>query len=123
MASVQALFNYLDTLSQIWLFSDENAAILLKPGEHSIFCPNFGDDIPERVIGEGPTCGLIPIGHPCEKVTTTGLKWNLDANPLEFGGLVSTSNRLMASKITVKCSHPLLFTVEVDAGIDTDDQW
>ena len=123
MASVQALFNYIDKVGQIWLFSDQNAAILLKPGEHRIYCPNFGDEIPQPSLGEGPTCGLIPIGHPCEQVTTSGLKWNLEDNPLEFGGLVSTSNRVMESEVKIICSHALLFTVEVEAGVDAEELW
>jgi len=122
MASIQGLFNYLDKVDQIWLFNDQNAAILLLPGQdHSIYCPNHGDD-DKKVLGEGPTCGLIPIGHRCEMVTTGGLRWNLRDDALEFGGLVSTSNRIVEHRVQIKCSHPLLFTVEVEAGID-EETW
>jgi thiamine pyrophosphokinase len=123
IASIQALFVHLDKVGQIWLFDDRNASILLKPGAHRIYCPNFGLDSSQRVLGEGPTCGLIPIGHPCAEVTTSGLRWNLDAQSLEFGGLVSTSNRITEKEVSVRCSHPLLFTVEVDSGVDTDELW
>jgi thiamine pyrophosphokinase len=123
IASIQALFVHLDKVGQLWLFDDRNASILLKPGEHRIFCPNFGPHGSQRVLGEGPTCGLIPIGHPCAEVTTAGLQWNLDAQPLEFGGLVSTSNRITEKEVSVQCSHPLLFTIEVDAGVDAEELW
>jgi thiamine pyrophosphokinase len=66
------------------------------------------------IVGEGPTCGLIPIGGRCEAVRTTGLKWNLNGDmPLEFGGLVSSSNRIVARVVTVKTSSPLLFSFEI----------
>lgn len=135
MAAVQALFTYLDTIPQIWLFDDQNAAILLGPGEeHHIYCPNYrdaadatelapGQGYERRVLGEGPTCGLIPIGEPCQSVTTRGLQWNLHGDPLAFGRLVSTSNRIVERCVTVQCSHPLLFTVEVYAGIENEEAW
>ena len=66
------------------------------------------------LLGEGPTCGLIPIGGRCERVYTSGLKWNLDGDmPLEFGGLVSSSNRIVNKVVTVKTSSPLLFSFEI----------
>ncbi|CAG9809450.1 unnamed protein product [Chironomus riparius] len=37
-------------------------------------------------------CSLIPIANSAI-VTTSGLKWNLDHNKMEFGGIVSTSNK------------------------------
>ena len=66
------------------------------------------------VVGEGPTCGLIPIQGRCDKVITTGLKWNLEGDqPMEFGGLVSSSNRVMNEVVTVETSSPMLFTTEM----------
>ena len=65
-------------------------------------------------VGEGPTCGLIPIVGRCERVVTTGLRWNLDGSvPLEFGGLVSSSNRVVDDLVTVDTSSPMLFTAEI----------
>lgn len=140
MASMQALFTHGcsssdSTLQQIWLWSDQNAALLLQPHvQHEIYCPNYGDDDDNEddddkekiskkrlVLGEGPTCGLIPLGEPCQSVTTRGLKWNLDGStPLAFGGLVSTSNCIVAPVVQVTCSHPLVFTVEVHANMKDD---
>jgi len=69
----------------------------------------------ERVgTGEGPTVGLIPIGCMCDGVITRGFKWDLDGSiPLEFGGLVSTSNRAEDEVLTVECRQPLVFTAEM----------
>lgn len=65
-------------------------------------------------VGEGPTCGLIPIMGRCEKVTTTGLRWNLNGDvPIEFGGLVSSSNRVVDDVVTVESSSPMVFTAEI----------
>jgi thiamine pyrophosphokinase len=47
-----------------------------------------------EVEGRNPTCGLLPIGGRVEAVTTTGLKWNLDHQALDFAGLVSSSNQV-----------------------------
>ena len=71
------------------------------------------DDSVGVMVGEGPTCGLVPIFGRCETVTTSGLKWNLDGDTSEFGGLVSTSNRVMDEVVTVESSKPMIFTAEI----------
>ena len=128
MASIQTLYLHLQNhtnnkkkpLLDIWLYDDQNAALLLAPGKHVIACPNFGckGDMPTPVLGEGPTCGLIPLGQACEVVTTRGLQWNLEQQTLAFGALVSTSNRILERDLWIQCSHPLLFSVEVEAGVE-----
>mmetsp|Transcript_2333 Transcript_2333/g.5399 ORF Transcript_2333/g.5399 Transcript_2333/m.5399 type:complete len:422 (-) Transcript_2333:986-2251(-) len=87
------------------------------PGESSSSIKSDDDDYEQTTnnkVGEGPTCGLIPIGGRCDDVRTTGLQWNLEGDvPLEFGGLVSSSNRVVEEVVTVKTSSPLLFTAEM----------
>ena len=65
-----------------------------------------------QFVGEGPTCGLIPIMGRCDNVVTAGLKWNLNG-PLEFGSLVSSSNHVTDEVVSIETSSPLLFTTEM----------
>ncbi|XP_010556747.1 PREDICTED: thiamine pyrophosphokinase 1 isoform X3 [Tarenaya hassleriana] len=62
---------------------------------------------------EGPHCGLIPIGAPSAKTTTTGLQWDLTETEMRFGGLVSTSNMVKGEKITVQSDSDLLWTISI----------
>ncbi|KAJ4727662.1 Thiamine pyrophosphokinase [Melia azedarach] len=62
---------------------------------------------------EGPHCGLIPVGRPSGKTSTTGLQWDLHDTEMSFGGLVSTSNIAKASKITVRSDSDLLWTISI----------
>jgi thiamine pyrophosphokinase len=125
MGCIQGLFNWSETFDhKLFLFDDNTCAFLLPEViTNEIRLPFYGEapanqqeSMSDDLVGEGPTCGLIPIGHRCEFVHTTGLKWDLGGSALEFGGMVSTSNRAMEEVITVQTSHPLVFTAEITSG-------
>ncbi|KAH8053911.1 hypothetical protein JL721_10631 [Aureococcus anophagefferens] len=111
MAAFDALHKFAarDRDASMALYSDENAATLLAPGP--------SHEIVVRHDAEGPHCGLVPLGAPCEWVTTAGLQWNLDGGALAFGDLVSTSNLVPRdggrgeSVVSVACAAPLVWTI------------
>lgn len=123
MASFAALYKWAPKFhDQIYLYSDETFAFLIPANQNCEirlpFYNNHTIDEQEKSgniqIGEGPTCGLIPLGYRCESIITSGLKWDLDGTVvLEFGGLVSSSNRIMEPTVKVVASHPVVFTAEI----------
>lgn len=106
LANVNIL--YLFKHRKIFLFSDENIAFLLQPGQHTIRARHPGNEI-RRIF-----CGLIPMGGRCNSITTNGLRWNLNKAVLEFGGLVSTSNEIAAdhNEVEISISDPMLWTFD-----------
>jgi thiamine pyrophosphokinase len=126
MGCLQALYKWGDVASSssenhprsIWLYDDQTTAILLPADaeNHIELALLSSSGVCGKNVGEGPTCGLIPLGAPCERVTTTGFQWNLSNQPTAFGGLVSTSNRIVAPTVTVVASSPLIFTAEMHCG-------
>ena len=101
MANVNTLFKWTKNFDSLVLLSQDNMVQLLEPGYHEIE--------PCRKL-EGPTCSLIPIGAPVKSVTTSGLKWNLSKQPLGFGALISTSNRILSETVIVNTTGNLLWT-------------
>lgn len=102
------------------VYDEQTCAFLLAPLPtiNHIRIRYPGKDLEETTqsfrVGEGPTCGLIPILGRCQRVHTTGLQWNLNGDvPIEFGGLVSSSNRVIEDVVVVETSSPMLFTAEI----------
>ncbi|CAI9719480.1 thiamin pyrophosphokinase 1-like [Octopus vulgaris] len=96
-------FGY-DKYVPIYVMSNSDLTCLLKTGNNSI-----------EVDSEfrGAHCGLIPLGCVCNSITTTGLKWNLDKAPLEFGHLVSTSNTYAENLVEVQTECPILWCMDL----------
>ncbi|KAM3719164.1 thiamine pyrophosphokinase [Dirofilaria immitis] len=79
------------------------------------------------ILGEGSTsleftegrqlltgkCGIIPFVQRKTVVSSSGLKWNLDKTELAFGKLISTSNEMVSDTVSVTCSAPVIFTIEL----------
>jgi len=108
MASINTLYHWADRFEgELLLLSATSLAVLVPAGRPTTIVPAPGL--------EGPTCGLIPVGARADRVTTTGLTWNLDGAPLEFGGLISTSNAVAApgAPVGVDASGPLVWTSEL----------
>ncbi|KAJ8035969.1 thiamine pyrophosphokinase 1 [Holothuria leucospilota] len=90
----------------VYLIGDDNLACLLMPGSYILEV--------DTGLEEG-CCSLIPIGGRCNSITTTGLKYNLENQEMQFGALVSTSNKLEkgAKEVTVTTDSPVLWTMGI----------
>lgn len=89
---------------ELVLLSSHSIAFVLRPGTHVICVdPRY----------EGPHCGLMPLGGPCQ-VRTQRLRWNIDCEkddpPLVYGQFVSSSNEMLGSSVPVSTDAPLLWT-------------
>jgi len=95
------IFANIDTLFQapgltafpLYLISGETLSCMLRPGKNVI-------EVNEACAGRW--CSLVPIGHPCSRVTTTGLKYNL----CEYWGVFVT-----AVFLVVRCRIAMLEVV------------
>ncbi len=87
--NLNALFAWRARFAQLTLLSADCLAALLPAGRSLV-----------RVAApfEGPTCGLVPLGAPVERLTTRGLRWDVADWRTAFGARISTSNRVDAAR-------------------------
>ena len=89
----------------IYFVGEHNIMTMLRPGEYIISSPRRF------------TCGFVPFGYPVERVTTTGLRWNVDG-PVQYGGIVSSSNEMEQRTVTLKTSHSLLWSFDIKKPLE-----
>jgi len=111
MASIQALYRW----SKEKILQNDDLILYTEETSAYILHPNIRYTIEIERTKEGPACGLIPIGGKCDACWSEGLQWDLDENmgPMEFGGLVSTSNVIDNDCVKIECSQPLIWTTEM----------
>lgn len=82
-------------------------------GDHSVACAlAAGRTVIRRDTQYETThCGLVPLQGDA-RVTTKGLKWNLNDEVMSFnaGGLISTSNLFIDDEVVIDTDVPLLWT-------------
>ena len=91
----------------IYIISENNLAISLRPGKHKLCIPNNKF---------GLSCGILPIGVNKASVKTDGLEWNLGGQGLEytsFDGLISSSNHLINDEVIIETDQFIYFNVEI----------
>ncbi|XP_026275365.1 thiamin pyrophosphokinase 1 isoform X1 [Frankliniella occidentalis] len=96
---------------RIVLLSSCSATWLLRPGSHEIYVSGLKS---RDILSHDRWIGLIPVGAP-SRVTTSGLKWNLDNTEMKFGGLISSSNTYSNDPvIKIKTDQPLIWSMGID---------
>nr|XP_022900501.1 thiamin pyrophosphokinase 1-like [Onthophagus taurus] len=104
--------NTLYKINRLWpeiriLIVTNSITWLLSVGQHRI-------QIPSNLKKSQEWCALIPVGNKTF-LTTSGLKWNLDNSPLEFGYLVSTSNTYSTKEenVVVLTDQPIVWSMGI----------
>ncbi|XP_037940847.1 thiamin pyrophosphokinase 1 isoform X1 [Teleopsis dalmanni] len=104
MGNINTLHRFKDL--KVHLLSRNSLTWLLRPGKHSI-------EIPSDLVNKQRWCALMPIGEAVKNITTTGLKWDLKNDSMEFGGLVSTSNTYASKNVQIETPTSLIWSMGV----------
>ncbi|WP_237057938.1 thiamine diphosphokinase [Loktanella sp. M215] len=65
-------------------------------------------------VAEGLPLGLLPLGQA--RVSSQGLRWDLDDRAMAPDGLVSSSNAVAASPVRLQVAGPVLLTLSPQAA-------
>lgn len=95
----------------IYLITDTSINWVLEPGSHHII---HARSHTHKILNKH--VGIIPLLGP-SKISTQGLQWDVEAWSTQFGGQVSTSNRVSDTSedglIHVEADRDVLFTVDM----------
>lgn len=109
MANINTLHksHKFSSADRILLLSDNSLSFLMQPGKHTI-------RIPAPLVQKQDWCALIPF-QGATKLMTSGLKWNLREQTLQFGCQVSTSNTYdkNTKKVEVQTDRPILWSMGI----------
>ncbi|EZG77880.1 thiamine pyrophosphokinase [Gregarina niphandrodes] len=84
---------------------------LLFLGEETLLVPLCGGREHRMRVPRcaASSCAGVLAFVDCTSVSTTGFKWNLDAQPLSMLGLISSSNQVVDPVVTITSDQPLVF--------------
>lgn len=92
----------------LYLLSEQSLSFVLSKGENELHVN--GKTFTENV-------GIIPL-LGLSHITTSGLEWDVENWPTQFGGQVSTSNHIKSDLVKIHVhDNPPLFTVELTKGL------
>lgn len=117
MANINTMCKALDLLpagTHVYAMCGESISWLLQPGDHCI-------EVPSDLVRAQRWCSYVPIGGTCT-VTTTGFKWNLDSHPVQFGGMISTSNTYASERLTISTDGLLYWSMGIGAGEECTEE-
>ena len=100
LANFNVLYAAPAACGDVVLASAENAVLALAGGRHAVRARRRYK------------CGLLPLGAPCARAETSGLRWDV-AGPLRYGGLVSSSNEMCACEVRVAVSSTVLWSFDL----------
>ncbi|XP_023246414.1 thiamin pyrophosphokinase 1 isoform X2 [Copidosoma floridanum] len=109
IANINTLYKCDKFLNDLWVIqiSSNSLTWLLKVGSHKII-------IPKILLEKKVWCALIPFGDSNNRVSTTGLKWNLNNTCMKFGELISTSNTYSGQpEVTITTNAPLIWIMGI----------
>lgn len=107
MANINTLHkaHELCCVPRIFVLAHNSLSFLIRPGKHRI-------TIIQSLVDKQDWCALMPFSETAT-VTTTGLKWNLQDQKLQFGGLVTTSNTYVNNEVNIITDKPLLWAMGI----------